>query len=181
MYFITDSGALLKKLTIAHLGNKFSIFCETLKFITIFTRARHWTLPWIRLIQSKSSTPCFLKIHLNIYLPIWTWGSQIVLSLQVYQLNHACIAQPSHACYKLGPSHPLWLDHPNKIETWWAFRAVSPCSVAPDEEHIPWSSSSSFCFLSRRSTNSYHPVLKLLQSMFFPLRLETKCHTHTKQ
>jgi len=36
--------AILKKLMVIQLAKKFSAFCGTQKFITVFIRARHWSV-----------------------------------------------------------------------------------------------------------------------------------------
>jgi len=47
------------------LQSVFAIFYEFRMFITVLSRARHWSLSWARWIQSTSHTP----INLNIILP----------------------------------------------------------------------------------------------------------------
>jgi hypothetical protein len=49
--------ALLEKLPIVQLLKKFSAFYGTGRFITVFTRALHWSLSWVRSIQSIPSHP----------------------------------------------------------------------------------------------------------------------------
>jgi hypothetical protein len=39
------SRALLEKLTVTQLGKTFSAFYGTRRFITVFTRSCHWSLP----------------------------------------------------------------------------------------------------------------------------------------
>jgi hypothetical protein len=53
------SRVLLEKLIITQLVKKFATFYGTRKFITIFARAQHWTLLWIRWIHSTSLTLMF--------------------------------------------------------------------------------------------------------------------------
>jgi hypothetical protein len=66
------SIVLLETLIVTQLVKKFSAFYGTRKFITVFTRARHWSLSSVRQIQS---TPYFFKSHFNI-MPIY--ASQVV-------------------------------------------------------------------------------------------------------
>jgi hypothetical protein len=47
----------------------FLAFYVTRRFITVFTRALHWSLSWARSIQSIPYHPISLKIHLNIVHP----------------------------------------------------------------------------------------------------------------
>jgi hypothetical protein len=57
---LTPCSRVLEKLTVAYLVKKFPAFYGTRRFITAFTRARPWSLPWVRLIQSTSSHPTTL-------------------------------------------------------------------------------------------------------------------------
>jgi hypothetical protein len=51
----------------------FAAFYGTRKFITVFTRAPHWSLSWARWIQS---IPFYLsKIYFNIVHPPTSWSS----------------------------------------------------------------------------------------------------------
>jgi hypothetical protein len=67
------SWALLEKLSIMQLLKNFPAFYATWRFITVFTRALHWSLFWARSIQS---IPSYLsQIHFNIvHLPM-SWSS----------------------------------------------------------------------------------------------------------
>jgi len=51
---------LLEKLTSTQLVKKFPAFYGTRRFITVFTRARHWSESWARWIQSPTSYPIYL-------------------------------------------------------------------------------------------------------------------------
>jgi hypothetical protein len=55
------SWALLEKLPIVQLLKNFPAFYGTRKFITVFTRALHWSLSWARSIQSIPSHPISLR------------------------------------------------------------------------------------------------------------------------
>jgi hypothetical protein len=67
--------ALLQKQTIAQLVKKIPVIYGTRRFITAFTRTRHWSLSWARLFQptpshSISLTPLLiLSSHLRLALP----------------------------------------------------------------------------------------------------------------
>jgi hypothetical protein len=39
---------------------------ETRRFINVFTRTRHWSLSWVRWIQSTNSHSAFFEINFNI-------------------------------------------------------------------------------------------------------------------
>jgi hypothetical protein len=58
----------LEKLTVAQLVKKSPTFYRIWWLITKFTRIRHWSLFWARLIQSIP-THCIFKINFNITLP----------------------------------------------------------------------------------------------------------------
>jgi hypothetical protein len=69
------SWALLEKPPILRSLKKFPAFYETQKFITVFTRALHWSLFWARSIQSTPSHRICLRsilivsTHLRLGLP----------------------------------------------------------------------------------------------------------------
>jgi hypothetical protein len=56
VHFLTHSWswALLEKLPIVQLLKNFPAFYGTRRFITVFTRALHWSLSWARSIQFPS-------------------------------------------------------------------------------------------------------------------------------
>jgi hypothetical protein len=60
---------LFDKLTVTQIVKKFSAFYGTRRFITVFTRTHHWSLPWARCIQSIPLPPSLRKIHSNIIIP----------------------------------------------------------------------------------------------------------------
>jgi hypothetical protein len=47
------AAALLEKLTVTELLNKFSVFCVAWKFIAVFTKASHLSVSSARLILPK--------------------------------------------------------------------------------------------------------------------------------
>jgi hypothetical protein len=55
------STIILKKLTVTQLVKKFPTFYGMKRFITVFTRAHHWSLFWARWIQSTPSHPVSLR------------------------------------------------------------------------------------------------------------------------
>jgi hypothetical protein len=57
----TLSLLLHKKLTIAQLFKQFATFCGTWGFITVFTRACHWSLSWARWILFTHHHPVSLR------------------------------------------------------------------------------------------------------------------------
>jgi hypothetical protein len=69
------SWALLEKLSIMQLLKNFPAFYGTQRFITVFTRALHWSLFWARSIQSIPSHSISLRsililfTHLRLGLP----------------------------------------------------------------------------------------------------------------
>jgi hypothetical protein len=62
------SWALLEELPILQLLKNFPAFYGTRRFITVFTRALHWSLSWARSIPSYLS-----KIHFNVVHPPTPW------------------------------------------------------------------------------------------------------------
>jgi hypothetical protein len=71
----TWSWALPEKPLVVQLLKNFPIFCGTRKFITVFTRACHWSLFWAILIQSIPPhsislwSILILSTHLRLRLP----------------------------------------------------------------------------------------------------------------
>jgi hypothetical protein len=66
---------LIENLTVTQLVKKLPAFYGTRIFITLFTTARHWSLPWVSCIQSTPSHSASLKSililssHLRLGLP----------------------------------------------------------------------------------------------------------------
>jgi hypothetical protein len=68
-YHITHSWiwALLEKPPIVQLLKNFPAFYGTRRFITVFTRALHWSLSWARSIQSPPPHPISLSSILILF------------------------------------------------------------------------------------------------------------------
>jgi hypothetical protein len=71
---LTSRSKVLEKLVVTQLVKKFPTFYETRRFITVFTRARHWSLSRARSTQSTLSHPTSLRSilissHLRPCLP----------------------------------------------------------------------------------------------------------------
>jgi hypothetical protein len=119
--------ALLEKLPIVQLLKNFPAFYGTRTFITVFTRALHWSLSWARSIQSipYHPIPSYLsKNHFNIvHLPM-PWSSQWSLSFWLSQQYPICISLLPHSCYMPCSSHPPWLHHSNY--TWRRVQVMKP-------------------------------------------------------
>jgi hypothetical protein len=70
-----QSWALIEKPPIVQLPKNFSKFYETRSFITVFTRALHWSLSWARWLQSIPSHLISLrsKLILSTHLHYSDW------------------------------------------------------------------------------------------------------------
>jgi hypothetical protein len=72
---LTPWSRVLDKLTVIQLVKKFPAFYVIRRFITLFTTDRHWSLSWVRWIQSAPSHPIsirsilILTSHLLLGLP----------------------------------------------------------------------------------------------------------------
>jgi hypothetical protein len=69
------SWALLEKPPILQLLKTFPEFYGIRMFITVFTRAIHWSLSWTTLIQSLTTLHYLSKIYFNVVHPPTSWSS----------------------------------------------------------------------------------------------------------
>ena len=113
------SRALLEKLTSSKLVKKFPTFYGTQKSLPYSQVPVTCPYP-----ESDQSWPCppshFLKIHLNINPPIYSWVFQVAAFPQVSPPK-TCIhlSSPLHTCYIPCPSNFSRFDHPNtRGEEW---------------------------------------------------------------
>jgi hypothetical protein len=74
-YYYLRSWALLEKPAIVQLLKNFPAFYGTPRFITVFTKAHHWSLSWARSIQSIPTHPYLSKIYFNIVHTPTCWSS----------------------------------------------------------------------------------------------------------
>jgi hypothetical protein len=108
--------ALLDKLRATHIVKKFPSFYGTRRFITVFTRARKWSLSWTRCIQSTLFYPISLRFT---YLPIYAYVFRVVSSLMVFR-SKFCISHLSYACYM---DNLYNIEHSTWIRKW----STVPC------------------------------------------------------
>jgi hypothetical protein len=103
------SWAFLEKPPVGQLLKNFPAFYGTLRFITVFTRALHWSLTWARLIQSTRCHPISLRsvlilsTHLRRGLP-----SDLVPSSSLTNILNALLFSPFSFL-------PVWFDYSNYI------------------------------------------------------------------
>jgi hypothetical protein len=104
------SWALLEKPPIVQLLKNFPVFYGSRRFITVFTRALHWSRSWARSIQSVPSHPISLRsilifsTHLRLGLPSGLFPSSFTTNILYAFLF-------PHSWYMPCPSHPPWLHH----------------------------------------------------------------------
>jgi len=96
---------------------KFHVFYGTQMFITVFIRAHHWFLSWVRWIQSTLSHPVSLTSSLT--LPSHLMPRSSKWSLPLTNILYEFLF---HACYMVHPSHLPRFDHPNYI--WWSLQVM---------------------------------------------------------
>jgi hypothetical protein len=92
------SRTILEKLMFTKLVKKFPDFYGTRRFITVFTKTRHWYLSWTRWLQSTNTPTTSLK-SFQCYPPI--------SSLQRFDQIFVWISYPSSSCYIPSSSHHL--------------------------------------------------------------------------
>jgi hypothetical protein len=94
-----------EKLIIVQLLKNFSGFYGTRRFITVFTRAFHWSLSSATSIQFMPSYP------FSIVRPPTFCSSQWSLSFLLSHQYSICIPLFPHSCYMPCPSHSPWFHH----------------------------------------------------------------------
>jgi hypothetical protein len=136
-------------------------FYGTRRFITVFTKALHWSLSWARSIQCIPSHPIFLRSILILFTHL-SLGHHIGVFPSGFPTNILYAFLFPHSCYMPFPSHPPWFDNSNY--TWRRVQAMKLLLMqfSPTSCHF-------ISLLSKYSPQ--HPVLKHPQSMFLPL-----CH-----
>jgi hypothetical protein len=115
-YFLTPwSRILLGKLKIAHMVKKLLASYGNRSFITVFTRACHWTT------APDQSTPhpntLLLKIHLNIIFTPTSKFPKWSLSFGFSYWNSAYICQCSLSCSCRSPAVTVQEQHHNLTES----------------------------------------------------------------
>jgi hypothetical protein len=118
----------------------------------VFTRASHWSLSWVRWIQSVPPH-AISKIRLNIILRRTSKSSYSYLSQQ----NLICILYCSHACYISCPYHPSPNGHYNYV---WGRVQVTKLLITQ------FSSTFYHFFPLQSRYCPQHSILKHPQSMF---------------
>jgi hypothetical protein len=142
----------LEKPPITQLLKNLSPFYGTQRFITMFKRALHWSLSWMRCIQS--TPPHQISLRFIFMLP----SNLVVPSFWLCQQNPVCIPLPPCVLHAF-PSHP-WLI---------ILSTVYLAKSKSYEATIMQISSTSYYFILVWSKYSpQQPVLKYLNSVFFP-------------
>jgi hypothetical protein len=142
---------------IAQLIEKHTAIYGTWRFITVFTRAHHWSLSRNRWIQSTISHPISLRsiLILSSYIRL---DIHVIFSLRFSSWNFARISHISYACCMRRPSHSPGVYHRNNI-----WRRVKITKLFSMQFSL------SFSYFSLTSEYSpKHTFLKLSQCMLFP-------------
>jgi hypothetical protein len=83
-------------------------FYGTRRFITVFTRALHWSLSWARSIQFIPSHPISLRYILILITTYVLFFLVVSFLLAFPPISNMQSSSPS-SCYIPFPSHPPWL------------------------------------------------------------------------
>jgi len=151
----------LEKIKVTQLDKKLPAINGTLRFITVFTSAWHWSLSYTRCIQSQNFPPYFSKINSNII-----FSSYLCLPSGFLPLGF--LTKTLYA-FLISPIH-----------------ATRPAILMFGEACKLWSSSLS-SFVQSTATSSYLAPSFLLSTLFsnticvLPSVWETKFHTHAEQ
>jgi hypothetical protein len=81
---------------------------------TVFIRARHWSLSWVRWIQSSLSYHVSLRSFLILCHPCLGVPNGL-FPFGFSDQNFICISNLFYPCYVLRSSHLLCFDHPKNI------------------------------------------------------------------
>jgi hypothetical protein len=115
----TDRAPILQLL------KKFPAFYETWKFITVITRALHWSLPWVRSIESipphriSLRSILILFTHLRLGLPSGSFSFSHQYPIYFPLLPHSWYWQNAfNICVQLGCWHTDWIDRVKSNRVW---------------------------------------------------------------
>jgi len=130
---LQDGYVMLKGFT--QLVNKLLTFYKNQRFITMSTRACHFSLSWARCIKSTLFHPISLTsiLILSSYLCLCLPSPPFKFSSQ----KNVCICHTSHACYMPHPSLSPCFDHPNNI--WWRIQVMQSSSASCTQTSLIYS------------------------------------------
>jgi hypothetical protein len=155
----------LKKATVTWPREKFPAFYCTWRFVTLFTRVRHWPLSRGRWSQPKLPIPS--QTHFSSTLTSNFIHSNWFLSFRFSRQKHVWTL--SSACWMPYPTHLSRLDHSNKI--WWEIHVIKfvviqlfPASYYFSPSHVQLVSSA--------------PCYKTSSGYVLPLVWEPKFYVH---
>jgi hypothetical protein len=102
-----------EKLIVAQIVKKFCVLYRTRRFITAFTKARHWSISWAIRMASAHNKWDSWDGHFNIILPFMHWPvSNVLQSAFRTELLYAILMCPIHATWPSHHSLPDF-DRPN--------------------------------------------------------------------
>jgi hypothetical protein len=151
-YSLHGAGHYLKSWQSLSLSKNILLSYGTQRFITMFTKACHWTLSLSQPNPVLPIDPYLSKVQLNVILPPTSRSYQWSLTFGPPNQNPVNTSPLPNASHMSCLSQPPWFNHPNNI--WWRIQAMKVIIMqfSPQPVFLPF----------RSKYPPQHSVLKIL-------------------